>query len=295
MLRLKKHPLVALTLLCWLLLSHQATARSFDDIIESQEIVVAVYRDFLPFSTNENGIASGIDIDVATTIANKLGVKLRLHWVSADENVEGDLRNNLWKGHFLNRTVADLMLRVPYDRKYSQLRDDIGELVHDRVHMFGPYHTESWQIIFNSKKIDDVTTMAMFQYHDIGVEIDSVPDFYLSTAFAGRLRERAKHFASTKAAVDAMVTSKVDAAMGLRSQITHFQQPLGDQFKLASNAFPMLGRQQWDIGMAVRDEYRQLGYAVGDVVTEMVSNGEMAAIFKRHHTYYQKSQYYDPQ
>ena len=78
-------------------------------------------------------------------------------------------------------------------------------------------------------------------------------------------------------------------------QITHFQQPLGDQFKLASNAFPMLGRQQWDIGMAVRDEYRQLGYAVGDVVTEMVSNGEMAAIFKRHHTYYQKSQYYDPQ
>ena len=57
----------------------------------------------------------------------------------------------------------------------------------------------------------------------------------------------------------------------------------------------MLGRQQWDIGMAVRDEYRQLGYAVGDVVTEMVSNGEMAAIFKRHHTYYQKSQYYDPQ
>ena len=131
-------------------------ARSYDDIIESNEIVVAVYRDYIPFSYQENGEAKGIDVALAKHIAKKLGVEVRFRWVTADENVEGDLRNNLWKGHFLKRTVADLMLRVPYDKAYSQLRDDIGELVHEQVHMFAPYHTESWKIIFNNQKIEDV-------------------------------------------------------------------------------------------------------------------------------------------
>ena len=138
---------------CWFLCA-TAFSRSYDDIVESDEIVIAVYSDFQPFSYIENGKEKGIDIDLAHAIAKKLGVKLRLRWMTADENVDDDLRNNLWKGHFLNRTVADLMLRVPYDRDYSLLRDDIGELVHQHVHMFAPFHTESWKIIFNSKKID---------------------------------------------------------------------------------------------------------------------------------------------
>jgi polar amino acid transport system substrate-binding protein len=287
----KSKLLLAVCIGCLLTGGHVA-ARSFDDIIENKEIVVAVYRDFAPFSTMQDGQGTGIDIDVATKIASKLGVKLRLHWITADENVEDDLRNNLWKGHFIKRTVADLMLRVPYDRQYSQLRDDIGELVHDRVHMFAPYHTESWQIIFNDKKIDQVSTMALFQYHDIGVEIDSVPDFYLSSAFRGRLREQTHHYPTIASAIDAMTTNVVDAAMGLRSQISHYQYGLDSNFKLAANAFPMLGRQQWDIGMAVRDDYRQLGYAVADIVTDMVTSGEMANIFSNHHTFYQQPQYY---
>lgn len=289
---MKNKTLLAVCAAC-LLSSNQGGARSFDDIIENKEIVVAIYRDFEPFSKLEDGVATGIDIDVAQKIAAALKVKLKLHWMSADENVEDDLRNNLWKGHFLKRTVADLMLRVPYDRQYSLLRDDIGELVHDRVHMFAPYHSESWQIIFDNKKLAEVSTMAMFQYHDIGVEVDSVPDFYLSSAFQGRLRSHSHRYPTTKSAVIAMTQGTVDAAMGLRSQITHYHHGLAENYKLATNAFPLLGRQQWDIGMAVKDDYRQLGYAVADVVTEMVVSGEMAKIFAKHHTYYQRPKFYE--
>ncbi len=263
-------------------------SRSYDDIIESNEIVVAVYRDYIPFSYQENGEAKGIDVVLAKHIAKKLGVEVRFRWVTADENVEGDLRNNLWKGHFLKRTVADLMLRVPYDKAYSQLRDDIGELVHEQVHMFAPYHTESWKIIFNNQKIEDVSTMAVFQYHDIGVEVDSIPQFYLMSVFNGRMSKRTKQFNSVELAVSAMHEQKIDAVMGLRSQVSYYQHQLASpNYQLASNAFPNIGKQQWDIGMAVKSDYRQLGYAVTDIVEEMISSGKMKKLFEDHHAVYQ--------
>ena len=265
-----------------------AFSRSYDDIIESKEITIAVYSDFIPFSYQENGQAKGIDIEVAKHIAKQLGVSLRFRWVTADENVEDDLRNNLWKGHYLKRSVADLMLRVPYDKEYSELRDDIGERVHEQVHMFAPYHTESWKIVFNTKKIDEVSTMAVFQYHDIGVEVDSIPQFYLISAFNGRMSKRTKQFPSLALAISALDEQKVDAVMGLRSQVSHYQHQLeSSTFQLASNAFPMLGKQQWDIGMAVKSDYRQLGYAVGDIVEAMISQGQMKTIFDQYNAVYQ--------
>ena len=180
------------------------------------------------------------------------------------------------------------MLRVPYDKEYSELRDDIGERVHEQVHMFAPYHTESWKIVFNTKKIDEVSTMAVFQYHDIGVEVDSIPQFYLISAFNGRMSKRTKQFPSLALAISALDEQKVDAVMGLRSQVSHYQHQLESSiFQLASNAFPMLGKQQWDIGMAVKSDFRQLGYAVGDIVEAMISQGQMKTIFDQYNAVYQ--------
>ncbi|MCW8832518.1 MAG: transporter substrate-binding domain-containing protein [Colwellia sp.] len=285
--------LLLLWLSCWGLFATTTFARSFDDIIASNEITVAVYRDFVPFSYQENGAAKGIDVEVAKHIAKELGVTLRLRWMTADENVEDDLRNNLWKGHYLQRSVADLMLRVPYDKKYTQLRDDIGELVHEQVHMFAPYHTESWKIIFNNQKIDSVSTMAIFQYHNIGVEVDSIPQFYLMSAFNGRMRNKTKHYPSLPLAISAMRENKVDAVMGLRSQVSHYQQQLNaSAYPLASNAFPMIGRQQWDIGMAVKSDYRQLGYAIADIVESMIKQGHLKKIFDQYSAVYQRPELY---
>jgi polar amino acid transport system substrate-binding protein len=283
-----------LTFSCCLFLCATAFSRSYDDIIESNEIVIAVYNDFQPFSYVEEGREKGIDVDLAHVIAKELGVKLRLRWTNADENVDDDLRNNIWKGHFLNRTVADLMLRIPYDKDYSLLRDDIGELVHQHVHMFAPFHTESWKVVYDSKKIESVETIAVFQYHDIGVEVDSIPQFYLTSAFQGRMRDRAKQFPSIPEAINAMTESKVDAVMGLTSQISHYQGKLSkENYPLAKNAFPMIGRQQWDIGMAVKADYRQLGYAVADIVENLVKTGGMEKIFAQYNVTYKLPSLYD--
>lgn len=268
-------------------------ARTLDDIQDSKFIVIAVYNDYLPFSAKINGEAVGIDVDIAEHIAKTLQVELRLKWMTADESTEDDLRNNLWKGHFLDKTKADLMLRVPYDKDYSLKRDDVGLLVHEQVHMFAPYHTETWKIVFDQSRLADVPTMALFQYHPIGVEIDSIPQFYLMSAFRGSMAKNTKQFNTLALAVAGMQAGQVDAVMGLRSQISALHHTLdAKQYKLANNAFPLLGKQKWDIGMAVQTDYRALGYEVGDIVSAMIQDGTLSAIFTQHHVEYEVPAYY---
>jgi ABC-type amino acid transport substrate-binding protein len=130
--------------------------------------------------------------------------------------------------------------------------------------------------------------MAVFQYHDIGVEVDSIPQFYLMSVFNGRMSKRAKQFNSVELAVSAMHEQKIDAVMGLRSQVSYYQHQLASpNYQLASNAFPNIGKQQWDIGMAVKSDFRQLGYAVTDIVEEMIASGKMKKLFEEHHAVYQ--------
>ncbi len=268
-------------------------ARSLDDIKESQYIVIAVYSDYLPFSAQVDGEAVGIDVDIARHIASELAVELRLKWMTADETTEDDLRNNIWKGHYLDRTKADVMMRVPYDKDYSLKRDDVGLLVHELVHMFGPYHTETWKIIFNQKKLEAVPTMALFQYHPIGVEIDSIPQFYLSSAFRGSMRNNTHQFNTIALAVQGMQDEKVDAVMGLRSQISALHHNLDpNQYLLAENAFPLLGKQKWDIGLAVQTDFRVLAYEVGDIISAMMMDESMTKIFKKHHVIFEQPAYY---
>lgn len=274
-------------------LSAALHARTFDEITESGFIAVGVYRDFPPYSWMNNGTPDGIDVELAKRIAIGLDVKLKIHWITPDENLEDDLRNTIWKGHYLGGGVADVMLRVPYDKEYSQKRDDIGELVHEQVVMLAPYQNEHWQIAFNNEKIDDVSTIAVFQYHPIGVETDSLPAFYMTSAFQGRMRKNTHHFPKTAKAFDAMNTGEVDAVMGMYSQITWLQgNSTNKAIELAENGFPMMGKQAWDIGIAIKENTRQLGYAIGDIIEEQVQSGKLEAWFTSKNIAYTKPEYY---
>ncbi len=279
-------------LTCASLLSSLAQARYYDDVIDSGFIKIGVYRDFPPYSFMQNGEPAGIDVEVGKAIAKDLGVDFRVHWIIPDENLEDDLRNNVWKGHYLDKNeenplalknIADVMMRVPYDRDYSYKIDGYGLALNDMVVMFGPYHRESWQVAYDSTKLDNVSTVAVFQYHPIGVEIDSLPAMYLTSAFGGRMRDKTHHYQNAEAAFTGMQAEEVDAVMAMRSEVDWLIQKSDlNRYKLGENSYPMMGKQKWDIGMAVKHSYRQLGYAVGDVVEKMIKDGEMEQIFSKY-------------
>ncbi|MDO6460369.1 ABC transporter substrate-binding protein [Granulosicoccaceae sp. 1_MG-2023] len=288
-----------------LTLSGQACARSYDDVLDSGYIKIAVYKDFPPYSWMDDGTAKGIDVALARRIADELGVRLDILWLTPDENLDADLRNAIWRGPRIDNTVsddnasrlqkniADVMMRVPYDREYSERRDELGLLKNELVHMLAPYQREQWQIAYDGRKIDEVETIAVFQYHTIGVEIDSIPSFYMMSAFNGRMRDKTRHYATLTDAFEAMQTQQVDAVMGMKTRISWLLAGAGDDnLKYADNAFPTMGRQTWDIGIAIHDHYRQLGYAVGDVIDAEIRSGRLQAWFEEHELLYDLPDYY---
>ncbi|PCM44549.1 amino acid ABC transporter substrate-binding protein [Marinobacter sp. ANT_B65] len=269
--------------------------RTYDIVVASGFLKVGMYENFPPYSFEQDGVARGIDADIGRYIAKELGVEFQPHWIVPDETLGDDLRNNVWKGHYLaKRRLADVMMRVPYDKKFAYMQDSTGEYMNEQVVLFGPYQQEQWQIGFNPEMIQDVSTIALFQYHPIGVEIDTLPDFYLSSTLGGRLRNQVHHFPNVATAFDKLEAGEVSAVMGMRAEIDfEMQQRAGSGLKTASNGFPGIGKQVWDVGVAVKHTHRQLGYAIEAIIDQMVRNGEMEALFGRYGLRYTIPAYYD--
>jgi len=294
--------LPALLALCLLLVGGQAQARLYDDVVASGYIRVGVYRDFPPYSYRQDGKPVGVDVELGKAIADDLGVDLQLHWITPDETLEDDLRNSVWKGHYLDKddenplalkNVADVMLRVPYDRDYAYKRDSLGLLINERVVMMSPYHQERWQLAFDSEKLDAVRTLAKFQYHPIGVEVDSLPAFYLTSALQGRMRDNTHHYNNPRLAFDAMKQGRISAVMAMRSEIDWLlHEEGGERYRRAENGFPDMGKQAWDIGIAVGEGDRDVGYAVETVFDRMIRDGSMEALFARYGLTYEKPSLY---
>ncbi|WP_426139742.1 substrate-binding periplasmic protein [Pseudomonas sp. DWP3-1-2] len=271
-------------LLCWQILSGPAAhagVRNYDAIIESGVLKVAVYEDFAPYSFKVEGQPRGVDIDLAAALANALGVSLELMWAPPGEKLDDDLRDLIWRGSPLrDQQLADVMMRVPYDRDYAQRRNELGELENGHVVMFGPYQTERWQVAYDRRRLDAVPSVAVFDAHPIGVEIDSVPSFYLTSIFNGQFGAKTHHYPSVQQAFVAMKAAEVDAVMAMRGEIDwQLHQAHDPQLTLAENAYPNMGRQLWEIGMAVHESNRQLAYALEEQLESLIREGKVQQIY----------------
>ena len=84
--------------------------RTLDIVQDSGYLNVGMYKDFPPYSYEEDGEVRGVDADLGRRIAEGLGVEFRPYWIIPDENLGDDLRNHIWKGHYLAKTrSADIM------------------------------------------------------------------------------------------------------------------------------------------------------------------------------------------
>ncbi|MBA1226538.1 substrate-binding periplasmic protein [Stutzerimonas stutzeri] len=278
-----------LALCCALAQADVVKVRAFDDIIESGVLKVAMYENFPPYSYQQDGQPRGVDVELARKLAEGLGLKLEVLWVTPDETLDDDLRNFIWKGHYLRPGVlADVMLRVPYDREFAYKRNELGEMINELVVMFAPYQRERWQTAYDDRRIDEVPSVAVFQYHPIGVEVDSVPSFYLSSVFEGRLAKNLHHYPSVQQAFAALKEGEVDATMAMRGEIEWLMAQAGDShLKLAENAYPNMGKQVWDLGMAVHESNRQLAYALEEVLEPLIREGGMEKLYAKHGLHYE--------
>jgi polar amino acid transport system substrate-binding protein len=249
----------------------EASARPLDDVVGSGALRIGVYRDNPPFSFQQDGKLVGVDVDIGRAIAERLKVQPTYMEITAGETVDDDLRNAVWKGHYLGGVVADVMLGVPYDRAFA--------LRNPNAAFFAPYLRQEFALAVSPSAAGGVGLEA-FRSEKIGVELGSLPDFFLTSTLQGELRPNVVHFGAPREAAKALLAGQLAGVMATRMQL---EDALGERLKdfdVSAVSMQPLGRSSWQIGIAVKEDSRDLGYAIEDILAGLIADGTMAGIFR---------------
>ena len=238
-------------------------------IRQSGSLKVAVYNDMAPFSSKDGGI----DVDIADALAKKLGLKLALLPFPAGEELGDDLRNMVWKGHYLGYGPADLMLHVPVDKRLMAQQD--------KVEIFAPYYRETVRLVRSKEAVPRYDGLDSMVGKDIGVEKVSIAAVLLLGEGDGKFRDHVRIYTTAVEALQDLKAGKLAGVLAHRSEI---ESVLGadSRFDMQQVQFQRLPPQGWVVGMAVRKDARDLAEALQKAAAELTASGEMARIFAKH-------------
>lgn len=248
-------------------------ARAADGLPEKIQklgvLKVAVYKDFAPF--HDKG--AGIDVDIAQRIAERLGLKLTLLPFDADENINDDLRNMVWKGHYMGYGPADVMIHVPVDRAVMEQNP--------QVLVFAPYHRETMKLVRDAQVVPNFDGLSSLSGKKIGVEGTSLGALLLVSAEGGRYRNQIAVFKSTFEAMDAMRRGEVAAVVGQASELESAIR-VDPRYPLSDAPFEGPARRGWAVGFSVKKDQEALARLIQNAINDMLSSGEMIKIFERY-------------
>lgn len=253
--------------------SRDIIGQDLDEIQERGFIEIGVYADFAPWSFLKDGKPAGVDIDIGKLIASDLGVEARFNVLPADENVDADLRNMIVRGPVIGGKVSNVMMHVPYSFDF-QCRNEA-------VVINGLYHQEQTAIAYRKEAYADgkLPVPAYFRFDAVGVENDSLADFYLTSVNNGMLSPMMTRYPTIEAAVDGMKKGEVKAVMGPLSQLEFLKD---DSIGVHTPPLVGLSTGTWPIGLAVRFNWRPLSYAADDAITAALQDGRIKAVFAKY-------------
>jgi ABC-type amino acid transport substrate-binding protein len=231
-------------------------------------LIVGVYNDLPPFSVN----GEGIDVDLARALAKALGLELSLLPFTAGENMDDDLRNMVWRGHYLGFGPADVLLHVPVDAPLMRNNP--------RVNIFAPYYRERLVMARDVKRVPKGEALADYAGQKIAVPGQSLAGWLMIGADGGAWREQlVTTWKDGTAAARALQSGDVGAAAGQASEIESVL--AGDaRFVIEPLPVPRM-RDGWVIGCAVKREATDLAQAVQGAVNTLAASGEVGRIFAK--------------
>jgi ABC-type amino acid transport substrate-binding protein len=264
--------------LCALATASFSHARPLDDVVKSGYIDFAVYEDFKPYSwTDADGKPRGIDVDIATELAKAMGVEPRIHVRIAGENLDADLRGNIWRGDITTKKVLDVMMHVPQDKGLQQLQPGEIEPRNELVHFCCRYQLEQFAVVADPDVLT-VNSYAPFVHNKIGVELDTVPDFFLSNAFGGQLMRSIARRPTFEKTIQLWESGEVAGIMATKAQTEWISKNTKRKAKIAQPPTPDIVRRNWPVGLAVRTDSRDLGYEMDLHLETLAKSGRLAEI-----------------
>lgn len=245
------------------------SATPMDRVRERGTLNVGVYHDMPPFHV----AGKGIDAELAQALAESLGVKLALLPFHADDNMNDDLRNMVWRGHYLGYGPADVLLHVPVDRPLMEASP--------QVKIFAPYCRERVALARRLDQLPRLDTLAQLAGEVVAVPGRSLAGWLLIGADGGAYRSRLiTQWKNGAEAARALLRGEVAAAGGLASELESVLRG-APGFAIEPMPLPRAPRDGWAVGMAVKRDATDLAQALQRAVNEIAASGRLARIFER--------------
>ncbi len=254
----------------------QLAHAELDKIKSGGILKVAVYKDFAPFSYGSANNWQGVDVGLAEALAKEMGLKLSLLPFDAGENMMDDMRNMVWRGHYLGYGPAHVLLHVPVDPMF--IRENKQSLI------FAPYYRETVVFARDPKKLEDLTKADDLQNVDIAVEKGTAAASALLGVKGGALANRIRITDTPAQAMELLISGKVAVVAATKAQIEsalHAAKKPRDDYPLASLMMNGIPNSGWAVGMAVKAEEKDLANALEAALASINTRGELKAIFDR--------------
>ena len=236
---------------------------------------VALYKDNAPYSDGTMARMEGLDVSVAEALASALQLKAAFLPFDAGENMGDDLRNMVWKGHYLGYGPADVMLHVPVD-KFLMVENR-------QALIFAPYSREVLVIFHALDKLPAVKTGLDLQDLPLAAERASGAASTLIGFGGGRLRSQVRMFNSGIEAAAAVIKGDAAAAYVSRAQAETALKVSGKSasaFGMTQMTLPGLADNGWPIGMAVKSSNKQLAHALEAALQKIRADGRLVAMYR---------------
>ena len=245
----------------------RAETTPLDKLRERGTLIVGLYNEMPPFHV----AGQGIDVELARGVAEALGLKLTMLPFNADENMGDDLRNMVWKGHYLGFGPADLLLHVPVDKPLMDASP--------RVNIFAPYYRERVVLARDLSKLPQLPSLAALKGQAVAVPGQSLAGWLMIGADNGAYREQLRtQWKDGAQAAQALRNGEVVAAAGLASELESVLR--GDpRFAIEPLPVPRAPRDGWAVGCAVKKESVDLARAVQQAFNDMAQAGAIQKAF----------------
>jgi ABC-type amino acid transport substrate-binding protein len=231
------------------------------------KLTVAVYNTMPPFHAS----GAGIDVEIAEQLARALGVTLNLLPFNAGENMGDDLRNMVWKGHYLGFGPADVLLHVPVDKP---LMDSQQQTL-----IFAPYYKETVALAYRIGPVPRIDSLADMKGLKVAVPGQTLAGWLLMGADDGAYREQlVTHMDDGTQAARLLLSADVDVAAGNASEL-HSVLKGDKQFRVIPLPIPRAPRNGWAVGMAVKKNAPELAHALQSAINSMTADARMSNIF----------------
>jgi ABC-type amino acid transport substrate-binding protein len=247
-----------------------ANAATLVKVQERGVLNVGIYEAMPPFHVG----GKGIDVELAQALAQALNVKLALMPFVADDNMNDDLRNMVWRGTVFGYGPADVLMHVPVEQRLMD--------ANPQVKVLAPYYRDRVMLARNVEQVPRLSSMSDLTNQRIAVAGISLSGWLLLGADGGAYKNQiTAQWKDGAECAQALLRGEFSVAGGMASELESVLRG-NPRFAIEPMPTPRAPREGWAAGLAVKNDAVDLAQALQAAMNQLSEQGKLRELFERH-------------